>query len=98
MLVGLDGFVDEIIAVVDKRHDFGRFEPMRTIGHLGHRILGAAGNSSNLELVTKQVKLGGNGPIMAGAVGGRHSTDLCRLLRQPEHPSGLCRPGGGGRG
>ena len=68
VLVGLDGFVDEIIAVVDKRHDFDRFEPMRTIEHLGHRILGAAGNSSNLELVVKQVKLGGNGPIMAGAL------------------------------
>ncbi|HEX4144134.1 MAG TPA: PfkB family carbohydrate kinase [Pirellulales bacterium] len=68
VLVGLDGFVDEIIAVVDKRHDFDRFEPMRTIAHLGHRILGAAGNSSNLELVVKQVKLGGNGPIMAGAL------------------------------
>ncbi|HEY1785705.1 MAG TPA: PfkB family carbohydrate kinase [Pirellulales bacterium] len=68
VLVGLDGFVDEIIAVVDKRHDFDRFEPMRTIAHLGHRVLGAAGNSSNLELVVKQVKLGGNGPIMAGAL------------------------------
>ena len=68
VLIGLDGFVDEIIAVVDKRHDFHRFEPMRTIAHLGHRILGAAGHSSNLELVVKQIKLGGNGPIMAGAL------------------------------
>jgi len=68
VLVGLDGFVDEITAVVDKRHDFERFAPMRTIAHLGHRVLGAAGNSANLELVVKQVKLGGNGPIMAGAL------------------------------
>jgi sugar/nucleoside kinase (ribokinase family) len=68
VLIGLDGFVDEIIAVVDKRHDFHRFEPMRTIAHLGHRIFGAVGHSSNLELVVKQTKLGGNGPIMAGAL------------------------------
>jgi sugar/nucleoside kinase (ribokinase family) len=66
--VGLDGFVDEIIAVVDKRHDGGRYEPVRTIDRLGHKILGATGQSSNYELVVKQVKLGGNGPIMANAL------------------------------
>jgi len=66
--VGLDGFVDEILAVVDKRYDGGRYDPVRTIDHLGHKILGAAGQSSNYELVVKQVKLGGNGPIMANAL------------------------------
>lgn len=66
--VGLDGFVDEIIAVVDKRHDGGRYDPVRTIDGLGRKILGAAGQSSNYELVVKQVKLGGNGPIMANAL------------------------------
>ena len=29
--IGLDGFVDEIIAVVDKRQDNVRFDPVRTI-------------------------------------------------------------------
>ncbi|HTU24675.1 MAG TPA: PfkB family carbohydrate kinase [Pirellulales bacterium] len=67
-LVGLDGFVDEIIAVVDKRHDFDRYQAMPTIEHLGRRILGAVGHSSNFELVVKRVKQGGNGPIMAGAL------------------------------
>ena len=67
--VGLDGFVDEIIAVVDKRHDGGRYEPVRTIDELAKKIRGAAGQSSNYELVVKQVKLGGNGPIMANALG-----------------------------
>jgi sugar/nucleoside kinase (ribokinase family) len=66
--VGLDGFVDEIIAVVDKRHDGGRFEPVRTIDRLARKILDAAGQSSNYELVVRQVKLGGNGPIMANAL------------------------------
>ena len=68
MLVGLDGFVDEIVSVVDKRHDFERFEPIRSIEALGRRIIAAAGQSSNLELVVRQVKLGGNGPILAGAL------------------------------
>src|ERR1700734_1525601 len=67
-LVGLDGFVDEIISVVDRRHDFERFEAIRTIDAFGRRVVAAAGQSSNLELVVRQVKLGGNGPILAGAL------------------------------
>src|SRR5205807_1754302 len=45
--VGLDGFVDEIVAVVDKRQDNVRYEPVRSIGQLGTKILNAAGQSSN---------------------------------------------------
>lgn len=66
--VGLDGFVDEIIAVVDKRQDKSNYQPIRTIGDLAQKISGAAGRSSNYELVVKQRKLGGNGPIMANAL------------------------------
>lgn len=66
--VGLDGFVDNIIAVVDKRHDRDRYEPVRTIDRLADKIQKAAGQSSNYELVVKQQKLGGNGPIMANAL------------------------------
>ncbi len=66
--IGLDGFVDEIIAVVDKRHDKDRWEPVKTIAEFGQKILRAAGESSNYELLVKQTKLGGNGPIMANAL------------------------------
>ncbi len=66
--VGLDGFVDEIIAVVDKRHEGGRYEPVRTIDALAAKMHAAAGQSSNYELVVRQRKLGGNGPIMANAL------------------------------
>jgi sugar/nucleoside kinase (ribokinase family) len=66
--IGLDGFVDSIIAVVDKRHDNVRYEPMKTIAALGTKIINAAGQSSNYEMVVKQTKLGGNGPIMANAL------------------------------
>jgi sugar/nucleoside kinase (ribokinase family) len=66
--LGLDGFVDEIIAVVDKRHDGGRYDPVRTIDGLARKVAAAAGQSSNYELVVKQRKLGGNGPIMANAL------------------------------
>ncbi len=67
-LVGLDGFVDNIIAVVDKRHDADRFDPVTKIELMGKKILAASGQSSNYELVIKQQKLGGNGPIMSNAL------------------------------
>ncbi|MDP9173988.1 MAG: PfkB family carbohydrate kinase [Planctomycetota bacterium] len=67
-VVGFDGFVDEIIAVVDKRHDKDRYDPVKTIDAFGKKVLTAAGQSSNYELLVKQIKLGGNGPIMANAL------------------------------
>src|SRR4051812_38990337 len=66
--IGLDGFVDEIIAVVDKRKNHEHFDAVRTIDELGQKIRSAAGESSNYELVVKRRKLGGNGPIMANAL------------------------------
>jgi pfkB family carbohydrate kinase len=68
VMIGLDGFVDEIIAVVAKRFDKDRYEAMKTITILGEKILAASGQSSNYELLVKQTKLGGNGPIMANAL------------------------------
>ncbi|NLA57634.1 MAG: hypothetical protein GX855_01825 [Firmicutes bacterium] len=66
--VGLDGFVDEIIHVVDKRMDFESYTRLETIAQLADRIGRAAGLSTNIELIQRQVKLGGNGPIMANAL------------------------------
>src|SRR5438093_7784283 len=66
--VGLDGFVDEILHVVDKRLDAGNYERVPTIARLAERIAEAAGKSTNIELVKQFTKLGGNGPIMANAL------------------------------
>src|SRR3954470_11169208 len=66
--VGLDGFVDEIIHVVDKRHDAVSYQRLDTITGLRERLAGAAGLSTNIELVLQRMKLGGNGPIMANAL------------------------------
>ena len=68
MLVGLDGFVDEIVHLVDKRQDFASFSRIRTIGVYGERMSKAAGLSTNVEMVTVQTKLGGNGPILSNAL------------------------------
>jgi sugar/nucleoside kinase (ribokinase family) len=67
-VVGFDGFVDEIIAVVDKRHSKDKYDAVKTIEAFGKKVLAASGQSSNYELLVKQIKLGGNGPIMANAL------------------------------
>ncbi|MDK2971694.1 MAG: hypothetical protein PWP23_1449 [Candidatus Sumerlaeota bacterium] len=67
--VGLDGFVDEIARVVDQRQDFEHYTPIRTISDYAARLAGAAGKSTNVELVIQEIKMGGNGPLMADALG-----------------------------
>ena len=67
-LIGLDGFVDEIIEVVGTRFGPDRYEPIATIAEFGDKVRAAAGASSNYELVVRQSKLGGNGPILANAL------------------------------
>ncbi|MCX6967938.1 MAG: PfkB family carbohydrate kinase [Verrucomicrobia bacterium] len=69
VLVGLDGFVDTIIHVVAQRTSAKEYSRMRGMGEFGKRIGAAAGLSANFEFVSKMVKLGGNGPIMANALG-----------------------------
>ena len=44
--VGLDGFVDEILHVVDKRMDAQNYERVPTIARLAERIAEAAGKSA----------------------------------------------------
>ena len=66
--VGLDGFVDDILHVVDKRESADKYSRLPTIAQLAQRLAGAAGQSTNVELVSQLTKLGGNGPIMANAL------------------------------
>lgn len=68
MVIGFDGFIDEIIHVVDKRMDSQLFSRIETIESLAKRIEKASGLSTNIELVPVQKKIGGNGPIMCNAL------------------------------
>ena len=68
MIIGLDGFVDEIVHPVDKRQDYANYTRIRTIKEFGERISKAAGLSTNVEMVSVQTKLGGNGPILSNAL------------------------------
>ena len=79
--IGLDGFVDEIIRVVDQRQSALDYVPMKTITDLGKRVLGAAQKSTNIELVVERTKIGGNGPIDRKST--RLNSSHLRLSRMP---------------
>jgi len=69
VVVGFDGFIDTILHVVDKRETATKFTRLAKMGGFAKRTEEAAGLSANFEFVTQMVKLGGNGPIMANALG-----------------------------
>jgi sugar/nucleoside kinase (ribokinase family) len=69
-VVGLDGFVDTILHVVKTRESLSSYTRLDGTLEFAERVSQAAGHSGNFELVTQMVKLGGNGPIMANALGG----------------------------
>ena len=84
--IGFDGFLDEIIHAVDVRSDKDNYTSIPTIEALGKRILSAAGKSANIELVPLQQKLGGNGPLMASALGSLGPKIVCvGLMGKPLH-------------
>src|SRR5437764_10746527 len=60
--VGLDGFVDEIFHVVDKRESAEKYLRLPTIAQLATRLQAAAGRSANIEFVSQLTKLAGKGP------------------------------------
>ena len=67
-VMGLDGFVDQILHVVKTRTDANNYIRMETLSEFGDFISKAAGLSSNVEFIPLQSKLGGNGPIMSNAL------------------------------
>lgn len=87
-VIGLDGFVDEILSVVARRIDAEQFIPVATIAELAQRIGAAAGFGTNIELVPRTIKLGGNAPIMALALakGGADVTCIGTLGLPEPHP------------
>jgi hypothetical protein len=69
VLVGFDGFVDTILHVVAQRETAAKYTRMTAMREFAAKIEEAAGQSANFEFVAQMVKLGGNGPIMANALG-----------------------------
>ena len=66
--IGLDGFIDEIIHVVDKLFSPSSYERIKKIQDYATRISRASAMSTNIELVSLTTKMGGNGPLLANAL------------------------------
>lgn len=67
-VMGLDGFIDQILHVVKTRTDANNYVRMETLKEFGEFICKAAGLSANIEFIPLKNKLGGNGPIMSNAL------------------------------
>lgn len=68
VLVGFDGFVDRIIDVVQTRTSPTSYTRFPLIAEFGAKVTAAAGKSAGIGAVAKQVRLGGNGPLMANGM------------------------------
>jgi len=88
ILVGFDGFIDDIIDLVDKRISPSEYTRIPNITAFGNKVLAAAGKSAGIGAVTKVTKLGGNGPIMANALCAQQSAvTAIGILGEPTiHP------------
>ncbi|NJO01530.1 MAG: hypothetical protein HC880_07430 [Bacteroidia bacterium] len=75
-LLGLDGYVDKIQKVI-RAHQAGDYEYFGHIGDFAAALAQAAGKSAQIGLVTQEVKLGGNAPIMAHALGRLGIANTC---------------------
>lgn len=65
--IGFDGFIDEIIHPVEKRAG-EKYDRFPTILEFSKYLKKASNKSCNVELAIQEIKIGGNGPIMANAL------------------------------
>jgi sugar/nucleoside kinase (ribokinase family) len=68
VIVGFDGFVDEICDVVEERLTASTYRVVKTITDYSTKLGKYAGLSMNIEIVPTMIKLGGNAPIMANSL------------------------------
>jgi sugar/nucleoside kinase (ribokinase family) len=69
VLAGFDGFVDTILHVVAERRSPSDYSRLTTLSAFSERILEAYdGRNTNIEMVPRLTKIGGNGPIFAFAL------------------------------
>ena len=76
-LIGFDGFVDRIQAVVKTRTSPDQYVAFRSLTDYVRRLDSAIGRKTNIEVVDLQEKVGGNGPIMAFAMSGLEVEVCC---------------------
>jgi hypothetical protein len=67
--MGFDGFIDTIVKIIKEKDEHKGTTVFGTIKEFGEYIIEKQGASFSLELETQTIKLGGNMPIMANALG-----------------------------
>jgi hypothetical protein len=87
IFVGFDGYIDKIQKAVKIRTKES-VEYYPTLKEFAERLDKAAGKSGQVELVTQEIKIGGNAPIMSNALGalGVHSVCLGNAGHPLKHP------------
>ena len=76
VFVGFDGYIDKIQKAVKVRTK-EKVEYYQTLTDFAKRIDMAAGKSGQVELVTQEIKIGGNAPIMSNALGALGIKSTC---------------------
>jgi sugar/nucleoside kinase (ribokinase family) len=77
IMAGFDGFTDTLVKVIKMKEAQLPPTMFTTIGEFGQYILEKKGASLSLEMEEQNVKLGGNMPIMANALGALGATVHC---------------------
>lgn len=103
--VGFDGYIDELVRVVQQGDSQSGYTYFPSISAFADRLQEAAGKSTDLETVTTDIKLGGNAPIMSnalaclgvdttciGAMGCPELRDVFREMATRCHCISLCEP------
>jgi sugar/nucleoside kinase (ribokinase family) len=87
-LIGFDGFVDSIVKPIRMKDEDNQFTYFQSMRELGEYIASKEGFSSAIELDDVIEKAGGNGPILAGALGklGVRVDCICALGESEIHP------------
>lgn len=88
VVVGFDGFVDEMISVVAERTSLDNFSPVPDIATFGGLIAAAAGHSSLREIVVNAVHPGGCAVNLGDGLAALGvPVDCFATLGQPVHPA-----------
>ncbi len=88
VVAGFDGFVDEMISVVEERSDIFSFKPVPDIGTFGRLITAAAGQSSLREIVIHAVHPGGCAVNLGDGLASLDIPVHCfATLGEPPHPA-----------
>ncbi len=75
--LGFDGFVDEVVKVIQSVDESEGTMYFKTIREFGNYIVGKSDKNFAMELEEKTTKIGGNMPIMANALAQFGSSQFC---------------------